>query len=280
MHPVCSQRNSNFIYETYKPTSFDRCSGGSFAQVRTDSVRIVCRLSGGAVRRGKGLVQLVRRDVTTTWQRQFAGCRHMHAENGPGHTVSSAQPAADGGGSSPDTAAGLPDELEAGGQLGAPPHSYLIAHSINKQHNLGMIARSATAFGVREVRRTRQAGAGAGPGVTAPDASATERGCSSLRAHTGAARQLYALHSTGQGRRAAAASPRRAARSERAAAARQVCLVGARSFRAFGSHGAVDHVRLRHFASLAQCCAFLREERGARPGAHPTPASARAGRAV
>jgi hypothetical protein len=200
----------------------------------------------------------------------------MHAENGSGHTTSEWQPAADRGGSSPDTSAVLPDELEAGGQLGAPPHSYLIAHSVSKQHNLGMIARSATAFGVHEVRRTRQAGAGAGPrprawGVTAPDASATELGCSSLRAHTGAARWLYALYHTGQRQRAAAASPRRAACSERAAAARQVCLVGSRSFRAFGSHGAVDHVQLRHFATLAQCCAFLREERGARPGAHAAP---------
>ena len=43
---------------------------------------------------------------------------------------------------------------------------------------------------------------------------------------------------------------------------RQICLVGSRKFSAFGSHGAIDHIQLRHFSTLTQCCCFLHEERG------------------
>lgn len=43
---------------------------------------------------------------------------------------------------------------------------------------------------------------------------------------------------------------------------RQICLVGSRKFSAFGSHGAIDHIQLRHFSTLTQCCCFLRTERG------------------
>ncbi|KAK9833343.1 hypothetical protein WJX81_008210 [Elliptochloris bilobata] len=42
----------------------------------------------------------------------------------------------------------------------------------------------------------------------------------------------------------------------------EICLVGSRKFIAFGSHGAIDHVQLRHFSTLQQCCAFLQQERG------------------
>ncbi len=44
----------------------------------------------------------------------------------------------------------------------------------------------------------------------------------------------------------------------------QVCLVGARQFNAFGSHGATEHVAFRHFPTLEECCTALREQEGDR----------------
>ena len=43
-------------------------------------------------------------------------------------------------------------ECEARREQGGPPPCYVIIHNVSKRHNLGMIARSATAFGVAEVR--------------------------------------------------------------------------------------------------------------------------------
>ncbi|KAI8472494.1 MAG: Alpha/beta knot methyltransferase [Monoraphidium minutum] len=44
----------------------------------------------------------------------------------------------------------------------------------------------------------------------------------------------------------------------------QVCLVGARQFNTFGSHGSCDFVDLRHFATIEECCEWLRREQGCR----------------
>ena len=49
-------------------------------------------------------------------------------------------------------AAAAPGECEARREQGGPLPCYVIIHNVSKRHNLGMIARSATAFGVAEVR--------------------------------------------------------------------------------------------------------------------------------
>eukprot|EP00850_Spirogloea_muscicola_P005004 SM000022S07218 [mRNA] locus=s22:619619:622135:+ [translate_table: standard] len=68
--------------------------------------------------------------------------------------------------------------------------SYVVVHNVAKRHNIGTLARSATAFGVREL-----------------------------------------------------------------------VVVGRRDFSAFGAHGAAGHVALRHFYSLAEARAYLKEEK-------------------
>lgn len=154
---------------------------------------VVCHLSTNA-RAVKRCLWLVR--CCAAKQRAcIPECRHMQALDGPGYhssdwqqDSSDWQPPTSTGGSRSDTAAGLPEEEEAGVEHGAPPHSYLIAHSISKQHNLGMIARSATAFGVHEVCHARQAGAGAGVtraccAVAVLQRLETTGGCPSMHSH-------------------------------------------------------------------------------------------------
>lgn len=45
----------------------------------------------------------------------------------------------------------------------------------------------------------------------------------------------------------------------------QVCLVGARKISTFGDQGTADYVPLRHFDGLTECCAYLKQEKGAAP---------------
>lgn len=42
----------------------------------------------------------------------------------------------------------------------------------------------------------------------------------------------------------------------------QACLVGARQFNSFGSHGATEHVQLIHFPTIEACCTYLKESAG------------------
>jgi tRNA G18 (ribose-2'-O)-methylase SpoU len=42
-----------------------------------------------------------------------------------------------------------------------------------------------------------------------------------------------------------------------------VCLVGSRQFNTFGSHGSSEYVDMRHFATIDECCDWLRDEQGA-----------------
>ncbi|CAL8465197.1 g4732 [Coccomyxa elongata] len=53
-------------------------------------------------------------------------------------------------------------------------------------------------------------------------------------------------------------------RSAAAFGVTEVCLVGARQFNTFGSHGSADYVKYRHFPSLQECCRYLKEDRGCR----------------
>ena len=41
-----------------------------------------------------------------------------------------------------------------------------------------------------------------------------------------------------------------------------MCLVGSRHYNTFGSHGSAAHVPLAYFASLDECCAWLRKDKG------------------
>lgn len=71
------------------------------------------------------------------------------------------------------------------------PECYLIVHNVAKKHNIGTLARSATAFNVAKI-----------------------------------------------------------------------CLVGSRHYNTFGSHGSAAHMPLAYFASLDECCTWLRSEKG------------------
>ncbi|KAK9824104.1 hypothetical protein WJX72_007761 [[Myrmecia] bisecta] len=51
-------------------------------------------------------------------------------------------------------------------------------------------------------------------------------------------------------------------RSATAFGVTEVCLVGSRQFNTFGSHGAVNHMRLRHFGTLEECCQWLKVQAG------------------
>eukprot|EP00850_Spirogloea_muscicola_P004156 SM000017S02896 [mRNA] locus=s17:941644:943906:- [translate_table: standard] len=51
------------------------------------------------------------------------------------------------------------------------------------------------------------------------------------------------------------------ARSATAFGVRELVVVGRRDFSAFGAHGAAGHVALRHFYSLAEARAYLKEEK-------------------
>lgn len=42
----------------------------------------------------------------------------------------------------------------------------------------------------------------------------------------------------------------------------QICLVGSRHFNTFGSHGSAAHVPLAYFATLDECCTWLRQDKG------------------
>ena len=42
-----------------------------------------------------------------------------------------------------------------------------------------------------------------------------------------------------------------------------MCLVGARHFNTFGSHGSAEHVPMRYFPTLEEAVRYLRAERGA-----------------
>lgn len=87
----------------------------------------------------------------------------------------------------------MPDDQaeEAACSSSGPPECYIIVHNVAKKHNIGTLARSATAFGTAKI-----------------------------------------------------------------------CLVGSRHYNTFGSHGSAAHVALAYFASLDECCAWLRIERG------------------
>ncbi|EIE23309.1 hypothetical protein COCSUDRAFT_66262 [Coccomyxa subellipsoidea C-169] len=53
-------------------------------------------------------------------------------------------------------------------------------------------------------------------------------------------------------------------RSAAAFSVTEVCLVGARQFNTFGSHGSADYVNYRHFPSLQECCHYLKQDKGCR----------------
>ena len=77
----------------------------------------------------------------------------------------------------------IADEAEAAaaGDGGEPHACYVISHSIAKRQNLGTLARSCTAFNVKEVRA-------ASPATRPP---VTWAAPSSLRAHCGCVRRCW-----------------------------------------------------------------------------------------
>lgn len=123
------------------------------------------------------------------------------------------------------------------------PDCYLILYNVSKKHNVGTIARCATAFNVKEVC------------VGGQDCA---WGAVMLR--WGPAAQTVLEHPSVTGGRLK--KPCSVARNPRLAA--QICLVGARKFNTFGSHGSDAYVAFSHYDTLESCCEDLRVRRGAR----------------
>ncbi len=94
------------------------------------------------------------------------------------------------------------------------PACFIITHSVAKKHNIGTIARCATAFGVKEVRAQHTDLAKAKP----------QQYHSSARADRAKCRARWCL---------------------RVHLELQVCLSGDRHYNTFGSHGADAHVAFR-----------------------------------
>lgn len=112
------------------------------------------------------------------------------------------------------------------------PASYIITHSVSKRHNIGTIVRSATAFGVKEVRISTSGSPNSF--LVGPVASLSSE--KMFMAHDGNLAPTWGS--------TPAANPR---------GHLQVCLVGSRQFNTFGSHGSDAHVAFRHFDTLAKC---------------------------
>ncbi len=73
-------------------------------------------------------------------------------------SASAQEQKAESSGAAADAEAAGPSPSSSGA-----PASFIITHSVSKRHNIGTIVRSATAFGVKEVRGPRGMDEGWGP---------------------------------------------------------------------------------------------------------------------
>lgn len=71
----------------------------------------------------------------------------------PPPSSSSLPPPPPGAAAAPAAAEEQQQPSQQGPGADGPPACFIIMHSVSKKHNVGTIARCATAFGVREVRR-------------------------------------------------------------------------------------------------------------------------------
>ena len=124
------------------------------------------------------------------------------------------------------------------------PACYLVVHNVSKKHNVGSLARAATAFGVSEVRRER-----------ASENQATELALSLSSTSTTSSFSFFLLTRFFSLSLSFSLSLTHQI---------QVILVGKNQYHAFGSHGSAAHVFFRHFPRLSQAKEWLRAEKGAR----------------
>jgi hypothetical protein len=101
---------------------------------------------------------------------------------------------------------------------------FVIVYNVAKRHNIGTLLRSCTAFGVTEVCVSVFVCARA------------------LGARPCVQKSLHQPHDK---------------------KTQKVCLVGARHFNTFGSHGSAEHCAMRHFPTLDAAVEYLRAERRA-----------------
>ena len=123
-------------------------------------------------------------------------------------------------------------DSEADNEAGHAPPCFIIVHNIAKRHNVGMLARSASAFGVAKVKHNRLQ-------------------FTRLRAEVHRLYHANAINSGDTDSSLISNTP-----------LAQMCLVGSRQYNAFGSHGAADHVAFCHFSTLEECCSHLKDQEG------------------
>lgn len=128
------------------------------------------------------------------------------------------------------------------------PSCFLVVHNVSKKHNVGALARAATAFGVSEVRDGKgRERAGQRKNQAAwrnPRLLSHSLTLSTLLSHSFLSRPPPPLSRTEQ-------TP-------------QVLLVGNKQYHAFGSHGSAAYVFFRHFPKLCAARKWLNEEKNAK----------------
>ena len=123
------------------------------------------------------------------------------------------------------------------------PACYLVVHNVSKKHNVGSLARAATAFGVSEVR---EEGREEEALKIKPLAKRTRTTLST--SSTTSSLSFSHLSST----------------PHQLPSHFQVLLVGKNQYHAFGAHGSAAYVHFRHFPKLSHAKKWLREEKNAK----------------